>query len=138
MNHRNCQPAEHLSTQIDTKPRDIPKNLQFISDNQNENFEIRSNQLLCIKAEGNYCNVFYVENEQVVNKLIRTSLKKFENKFQNLSEIKRCHKSFIVNMKNVRRVSGNARNYAFHIEHIPFSVPVSRSFPQQIIKAFWE
>jgi len=136
LNHRNCQLAEHLSIQLDTKQKEIPNELYFISDNQNESFGIRSNQLLCVKAEGNYCNVFYVENEQVTNRLIRTSLKKLENKFQNFSEIKRCHKSYMVNLKNIENVSGNARNYTFHIAHLPFTIPVSRSFPQQIIEEY--
>jgi len=138
LNHRNCKLAEHLSTQIDTKQDKTDEILHFISENQNENFDISSNQLLCVKAEGNYCNVFYVENEQVINKLIRTSLRKLEINFEDYPDIKRCHKSFIVNMKNVNKVSGNARNYVFHINHLPFSIPVSRSFPQQIIKAFGE
>ncbi len=136
LNHRNCKLAEHLATQIDTKQEETEKSLHFISENQNENFDISSKQLLCIKAEGNYCNVFYVENEQVTNKLIRTSLRKLEINFEDNPEIKRCHKSYMVNMKNVNKVSGNARNYVFHINHLPFSVPVSRSFPQQVIKAF--
>ena len=138
LNHRNCKMAEHLANQIDTKQDETENNLHFISENQNENFDISSNQLLCIKAEGNYCNVFYVENEQVTNKLIRTSLKKLEKIFDDIPDIKRCHKSFIVNMKNVNKVTGNARNYVFHIDHLPFSIPVSRNFPQQIIKAFGE
>ena len=138
LNHRNCKLAEHLSIQIDMKQKEPEKNLHFISENQNENFDLSSNQLLCIKAEGNYCNVFYVDNERFTNKLIRTSLRKLEKNFEKNPDIKRCHKSYMVNMKNVDKVTGNARNYVFHIDHLPFSIPVSRNFPQQIIKAFGE
>ncbi len=136
LNHRSCKLAEHLSSQIDAKPKIVPNKLLFISENQNESFEILSNQLLCIKAEGNYCNIYYVDNKQVVNNLIRTSLKKLEKNFEIFSEVKRCHKSYMVNLENIEKVSGNARNYTFHMTHLPFTIPVSRSFPQQIIEAY--
>ncbi len=130
---RNRKLAKHLTGQIRHKPTGTEKLLRFVSDNKNEGFTITSIQLLCIKAEGNYCKVFYVDNELLRDRLIRTSLTKLEKSFSDNPQIIRCHKSYIVNLEKVKNVSGNARNYTFRFEYLDFVVPVSRNFPKHII-----
>ncbi len=39
----------------------------------------------------------------------------------------RCHKSYIVNLNKVNRISGNAKGYKLQIDELDFLIPVSRS-----------
>jgi len=89
--------------------------------------------LLCVVSEGNYANVFYLHENKLKKQLIRSTLKKLETQFINLGLIVRCHKSYIVNLAYVIRISGNARAYNLHIQELNFLIPVSRSQSTKLI-----
>ncbi len=75
---KNRKLARRLNDRIHNKSVVSGKELFIPSENKNESFIIPGNHLLCIKAEGNYCNVFYLENGRLESKLIRISLTKLE------------------------------------------------------------
>ena len=66
--------------------------------------------------------------------LIRNSIKSIEEQLIIFKNIIRCHRSYIVNLDMVSKMSGNARNFNLHIEKLGFKIPVSRSFPKEIFK----
>ncbi len=111
-------------------------NISILSKNKNENIELELNDLLCIKADGNYLMVFYRHEKNVKSKLIRNSIANIEEQLNTYSNIKRCHRSFLVNLENVKKVTGNARNLSLYISNLEFTIPVSRSFPQEHFNAF--
>lgn len=104
------------------------------SKNKAETFKINLNQLICIKSEGNYLNVFYFENDKIISRLIRNSISKIEEQLSKFNKIKRSHRSYIVNLDKVDKMTGNARNFNLHIDDLGFKIPVSRSFPKEILK----
>ena len=110
------------------------KQLQIVSDNNSEQIKLNIDDFICIVSEGNYANVFYYKKNEIKKKLIRNSLSKLNEQFIIFDTIKRCHRSYIVNLQNVDKVTGNARNYNLHIEKLDFTIPVSRNFPKSIIK----
>ncbi len=109
------------------------KIVNILSENKNEEIHIELNQLICIKSESNYAVVYFYENDKVSKQLIRNSLTKLMQQLIIFDNIKRCHRSYIVNFSNVVEISGNARNYNLHIKNLDFSVPVSRNFPKSIL-----
>ncbi len=125
--------AEELSNRIHSSNKENTA-LRIVSENNKEIIEIELQQFLCISSEGNYANIFYSENGKTTKKLIRNSLAKLADQLSNFDSIKRCHRSYIVNMEHVSQVNGNARNYNFILEKLDFSIPVSRNFPKSIIK----
>jgi len=98
------------------------------SNNKNESLSLFKQQLLCIKAEGNYANVFYVDEGQVKSMIIRNTLTTIITDIEDMS-IKRCQISYIVNFDKVTRAYGNAKNINLQIEELDFEIPVSRKFP---------
>ncbi len=108
--------------------------LKILSDNAKDEIIIELEHFLCIRSEGNYIHVFFIENNQINKKLIRNSLTKVSQELLIFESIKRCHRSFLVNLQKIETVTGNARNYNFHIENLGFEIPVSRNFPKSIIE----
>ena len=108
--------------------------VNIVSDNNADLLTLNLQDFICVVSEGNYANVFYQDNNEIKKKLIRNSLSKLNDQFVIFETIKRCHRSYIVNLQNVSRVSGNARNYNLHVINLDFTIPVSRNFPKSIIK----
>ncbi len=103
--------------------------------NQRDNITLNINDLLYISSADNYIDVYYFEGKLLKHNLIRNTLNNIENqiskKFQN---IKRCHKSFIVNINNVKSVSGNASGYKIELDRVGFLIPISRKYKGHIFK----
>ncbi len=108
--------------------------IRFKDENDRVDFTILLDQLFFIKAANNYVELNYVEEEQIKKYLLRNSIRNMEQQLQGPS-IKRCHRSYIVNMDKVGRITGNAQGYKLHF---PFTaeyvVPVSRSKGKELLE----
>ncbi len=108
--------------------------IQFKDENDRVDFTIPLDQLFFIKAANNYVEVNYLEADQIKKYLLRNSIRNIEQQLPNPS-IKRCHRSYIVNMDKVGRITGNAQGYKLHF---PFTaeyvVPVSRSKGKELLE----
>jgi len=128
--------AKELSNKLHTSTEeDKPGQFKIVSDNKADILTLNLQEFICIVSEGNYANVFYHKDNEIKKKLVRNSLTKISEQLIIFDTIKRCHRSYIVNLRNVNRVSGNARNYNLHVNKLDFTIPVSRSFPKPIIKS---
>ncbi len=107
----------------------------FYSENNNEQLELETANLICIKSEGNYCEFYYHSDGDIKKQLLRITLRSVEESLGNEQTIIRCHRSYLVNLKMVKIVSGTARNLSLHIENMKFSLPVSRSREISVTKA---
>jgi DNA-binding LytR/AlgR family response regulator len=68
------------------------------------------------------------------HKLIRLSLKQLEIQLENFSQIKRCHRSYLVNTQHISSIDGNARSLTIQLDNVATSIPVSRSFSKADFK----
>ncbi len=102
--------------------------INIITESKNEHFEIVVADLLFVKSEDNYCQVYYKNQNKIASKLLRISLKSIEYQFELHNNIKRCHRSYIVNKKQIFRITGNARAYYLHFDNCNEIVPISRNF----------
>lgn len=132
----------YLKNSHENKARDISQLLtSTIPDLQNgtlklsaQNMElvINENDFLCAQSMENYCTFYFLENNTVKKLLIRISLsnalKQIETGF-----VKKCHRSYIVNLRRVKNLKGNAQGYKLIIPELDFEIPVSRSFISAII-----
>lgn len=101
--------------------------VEISTDNQNETLKLDINSLLFIRAENNYVEVYTNSINQVTKNLYRVSLQTVENNTNNYPNIIRTHRSYIVNVKNIKLTTGNARNYQLIFEGTDQVVPVARS-----------
>lgn len=98
---------------------------------------VSTDNLICVRAEGgNYATVFWKENDEVRNQLWRITLKNILELVEKDDGILQCHKSYLVNRSYIKEVSGNARTLILWLEGIDFEVPVSRSFPRELVERY--
>jgi DNA-binding LytR/AlgR family response regulator len=101
-------------------------------ENQNEKLQLPPSQIAYISAADNYVRVFFIENGQLKNQMLRTTMKKMEDAVAAHSFLFRCHRTFLVNMELVQKVSGNAQGYRLHLKGIEESIPVSRNLNDRV------
>ena len=99
-------------------------------DNQGEKLQLKMEELVYIKAEGNYVEVV-TEKDEIKTKsfLLRTTLKSVESQLQNWNhEILRCHRSFLVNNHKISKATGNAQGLSLSMGKGRQEIPVSRKY----------
>ncbi len=96
--------------------------------------EIDPSKLLYLQAADNYVEVFYLENgHQPRRTVLRNSLTNLEAILAGAGLI-RCHRSYLVNLRRVERVSGNAQGYRLHFIGLEASVPVARGRSAKVLE----
>ncbi len=118
------------SESIDIVAKDEEKII--IKGNTKESLGVLPSMLQFIEAEGNYINVFYLENGVSQKKTLRCTLKQIEELFKDYSNIIRCHRAFIVNIDKIKHVDGNAQGYRLHIDDTDRTVLVSRAYATSV------
>ncbi len=110
----------------------VPK-IIFVAENEKDKLEILPEQLLYIEAADNYSNIVFTEGEKIKKQLIRSSLKRIESQI-NFDFIVRCHRTFVVNLKNVKNVEGNAAGYKLYFNKDSYFVSVSRNYGNSVLE----
>jgi LytTr DNA-binding domain len=125
---RYSQEASQISTQIPAAPAETGvEAITLHGDNQGEVLTLPVQQLLFIEAADNYVRVVWTEAGTEKQRLLRTTLKKAEQDIAHHPALFRCHRAYIVNLKRVQSLSGNAQGYKLHLSDTAFIVPVSRN-----------
>ncbi|SFD51523.1 LytR/AlgR family response regulator transcription factor [Spirosoma endophyticum] len=111
--------------------------LTLIADNEKDTLTIKSKDLLFIESSDNYCTVVHLKNGQPVKPLLRSSLSRLEKQILLPSVVRipfvRCHRSYVVNLDRVERVTGNAQGYKLHLLGGQFQIPVARQYNETLV-----
>lgn len=106
--------------------------LLLFASNRKDKIKTTVSDLLFIESIGNYATIRWVENEEIIEKTMRNTLKDIEKQLENFDSIFRSHKAFIVNLGQIKEVNGNAQGYRLVLKNGKIQVPVSRNY----IKSF--
>lgn len=107
----------------------------IIESGRDSAIRFNSSDFICIQAEGgNYATVYWLDKSETKKELIRLTLLGFLEKTDSIDSIVRCHKSYILNLEKVVSFRGNARSVTVMLDGIDFEIPVSRSFPRELLK----
>lgn len=112
------------------------KSLKISIPNGPDPLELEIAHFLYAQADDNYVKIFYWEGNGVSRKLIRTTLKNVFTLFEGHQYIIKSHKSYIVNLQHVQRISGNAQGYKLHVKGTTEMIPVSRTLNSTIKRYF--
>lgn len=124
--------------ETDTEIADGPAaTITLLADNEKDTITFAAADLLFIESSDNYCTVVYLKDSpagprQPVKPLLRSSLSRLENQVAR-AHIVRCHRSYIVNLDRVERVTGNAQGYKLHLLGGQFQVPVARKYNDTLV-----
>lgn len=112
--------------------------ISLVAENGKDIFHYQHNQLYFISSADNYATIFHLspEHSGIKKSMIRSSLNRLEEQLSQTS-IKRCHRSYLVNLALVSCVSGNAQGYRLHLPGELESIPLSRKYAPSIL-AFLE
>ncbi len=104
---------------------EVNRPIIFKNEKDEVEFQWPEEQVYCIKSDGNYLELYVWENDTLTRHLLRNRIKTVE-KFLTPSFF-RCHRSYIVNTNQIRKVTGNARGYELYLEGLSWQIPVSRN-----------
>lgn len=110
----HLHPSNKLSSQT------IPVTTNLKSDD----FSVELNTFLFARASGNYVEIYVKENNRVSKSLKRLTLAQLET--QLLPHILRTHRSYLVNIRHIVHVSGNAQGYELQFADTDLTALVSR------------
>ncbi len=107
----------------------ILADLILTSANQRDIFSIDSDSLLYIASADNYVEINWFENGQIKKMLLRNTLAEVGNAInRQVSHICRCHNSYIVNINQIKAISGNSGGYRIILDKTDFEIPVSKKY----------
>lgn len=120
----------YLNNNKESTPNPTQTYLTFQSSNNKEKIALTIDDLLFIKSEDNYVNVFYRNHGTIERKLIRNTLQNIERSYKDIL-LQRCHRSYIVNFKNVKAVHRKNDQILLVIDE-QRQIPVSSKYKDRI------
>jgi hypothetical protein len=116
------------------EPEKTPQIVALSSESGKEEVELRLQDLLFIKSVDNYVEITRTENGQIKRIFLRSSLKRIEQDLKDQPFLFRCHRAFLVNIKNISKVAGNSQGYQLIFKGIEDAIPVSRHTSKNLFK----
>lgn len=116
-------PAQELN---DTPTLPPESSVTFLGENQNEALTLSPSTLLYLVSQDNYVQVVWQEQGQPHKRMLRSTLARYEELLAGYPTFFRCHRAYIVNLAQVRSITGNSQGYLLKVAGTSESVPVSR------------
>jgi len=134
----HLQSALELNKHLQEKANPLPKVIHFQSDYEKDDLSVDVNELLYIKSANNYIEVFWHDRQGVHSRLVRCTLKYAEEVTSEYPFVFRCHRAFIVNIYQIRRLEGNSQGYVVFVGEDQHPVSVSRMYIPQFKELFYK
>lgn len=130
---KNLQQAAQLNQGLTRETQKLSGKSFTIQTDLKETFSLREKDFLFAQSSGNY---LYIHRSHAPKALHRLSLNALERQL-NSDSLQRCHRSFLVNLRQVTHMEGNAQGLKLFFEESEEAVPVSRKY-LDAIKAYIE
>ncbi len=126
------EPEQPLPIEVE-EPSEKPRPQELtLTGTTNESVTLHISHLLFIEAVGNYVKVCHLRDEQVRTDMLRVTMKQMEETFQGYPMVVRCHRAFLVNLRQVEQIISHSGSTQLLIKHCHESLPVSRSNMAQV------
>lgn len=102
---------------------------RFKSATGTEEVVVDSRHLLYVKAEDNYVSIVHSSKGEEKSTVIR---KKLSSLLEEYPQLKRVHRSYVINPKTIQRIEKKSKSMKVHFE-TGGSVPVSESFRETLL-----
>ncbi|WP_224484748.1 LytTR family DNA-binding domain-containing protein [Robertkochia aurantiaca] len=112
--------------------KDSERLLTFIGSGSKDRISLAASRFLYGRAQNNYIELFYIEKNEKQKFVIRATLGQLVTSL-NDPAIRRCHRSFMVNLEQVRTIKGNHQNMRLILAPFDSEVPVSPSYTADIM-----
>ena len=126
------EPEQPLPIEVE-EPSEKPRPQELtLTGTTNESVTLQISHLLFIEAVGNYVKVCHLRDEQVRTDMLRVTMKQMEETLQGYPMVVRCHRAFLVNLRQVEQIISHSGSTQLLIKHCHESLPVSRSNMAQV------
>lgn len=98
---------------------------------KSDDFELNPSNFVYAKSDGNYTEIYILKEDKAEKLLKRISIKELELQLNSITTIVRTHRSYVVNIDYLDKVTGNAQGYRLHLKNTDNLVPVSRNMITQ-------
>lgn len=132
---RNLAETAKITNNLNYKKRlqGVPDaTVEITSENKKENLVLKVCDIMYITSADNYVDVYFLDEGVIKSKLIRTSLKSARENLKLYTAFYRCHRAWIVNLDQVKRVTGNSQGYRLILNYGDVEIPVSRNLNEEI------
>ncbi|WP_321320426.1 LytTR family DNA-binding domain-containing protein [Labilibaculum sp.] len=109
----------------------------FENTNKTEpDFTIGINNFLFLEAIKNHVHIYYLEDGLVKTTSIRNTLTNIEKQVNN-DAVFQCHRSFLINLNQIKTAKGNSNGYKIHLKNYEQTIPVSRKYVPEFQKIIY-
>ena len=109
--------------------------IEFVSENKSESFQLFPEQVMLIKSASNYIEVIYKNADKISRRLIRNTLKNAEELFSKYPSLIRCHRSCIVNKNYIQKILKGNDGLKLILFDYPQEIHVSRQYALKVKEA---
>lgn len=101
--------------------------LTIADENDKPVLELERDALLAAESADNYVKIYFQGEGGLQHEMVRTSLSALEKSLSDDPRFFRAHRSWLVNLSSIQKVSGNARGYTLKLPKLQMEIPVARS-----------
>ena len=96
------------------------------TDNTAPDFSIIPSSIIYVESVGNYSNVYYIDNEHISSRTLRSTIKQLKEELRDHSFIVQCHRAFLVNLMYVESLEGTNNRFFINLFSFDKKIPLSR------------
>lgn len=134
----HLQSALELNRYLEEKTNPSPKVIHLKSDYEKDDLSVDVNELLYIRSANNYIEVFWQDRKGTHSRLVRCTLKTAEEASKDYPFIFRCHRAFLVNINQIKRLEGNSQGYMLYVGEEEHAISVSRKYILPFKEIFYQ
>ena len=123
-----------LRLSLDKAPQESESNeieirkVVFLQYGNPEKMEFDPDEILFLQSSNNYVEVHYKRDSVLKKELLRTTLKQISSTLDAYPEFIICHRTFIVNLHFVEKITGSPQSKKLVIKGFPDEIPISRQY----------
>ncbi len=134
----HLQSALELNSYLEKKANPQAEIVHLISDYEKDDLSVDVNTLLFIRSAGNYVEVYWEDHKGTHFQMVRCTLRYAEDAFRGYPFVFKCHRTFIVNINQVKKVEGNSQGYVLYVGSNHHKVFVSRNYIPTFKELFYK
>lgn len=107
-----------------------PKLIKITGENKEDELEVAEQNFVYAESDQNYVTLFYLREEELEKKIIRSSLQAVDDQ---INPSLRIHRSYLINPGHLKSIKGNKRQRFVILRHVDDPLPVSTNLDKNEI-----
>ena len=121
----------HFNLQERTRDHQIAdEKLITLSGNTKDSVTLFPGELFYLESVGNYVQVYFRQNGQIVQKALRVTISQMEDALREYPFLVCCHRAFIVNILHINQI----KNLKIWLKSLETEIPVSKTYKSNLQK----